>query len=103
MFIRFQYENKSLSAMQRKADREHGLCCYEFDGDPFEAREDDIISEFMEMSVDVGESGYIVIFDGKIRSLCPEGYKVYPTELIAVYKVRCSGRDENGYKKWEIE
>lgn len=86
IFTRFHLmRNISLKDMQKKADNEHGLCCY---------MGEKIDTDFLYATIDFDETGEVIIFIGKIRSLCPEGYKVYPTEIIDRIPIRCEGHQE---------
>lgn len=85
-------KNISLKAMQKKADKEYGLCCYEYKGD--------IDTEFMEMTVEEGEEGEVVIFQGEMWGLCPEGPKVFPTQIQERIKIKCERKGK--YKEFVV-
>jgi len=85
----------SLSEMQKKCKREKkGLCCYRYTPDS------DLSTPFMQMTAEEGEKGEVIIFQGEVWGLCPEGYTVYPTKIIRRISVICK-RDNRGYKIFE--
>lgn len=93
LYMRF-HDTKSvpLKSMQEKADKEFGLCCYRYNGD--------IDTEFMEMTVEEGEEGEVIIFEGEIWGLCPEGPKVYPIKIHERIQVKCERKGK--YKEFVV-
>ena len=76
-FIRMQYDfGITLKKMQQKAEKEFGLCCYRLED------KDKLYNEFIPQVCDEGEEIEIIIFEGEIWGLCPEGYKVMPSKII---------------------
>lgn len=94
-FLRYHEKSGiSLKEMQERCKREkRGLCCYRYTPD-FNF---DLSTPFMQMTAEGGEKGEVIIFQGEVWGLCPEGYTVYPTKIIKRIPVICK-RDNKGYK-----
>ena len=85
-------KNIELKDMIKKGEKEFGLCCYKYNGD--------IDTEFIEQVMEVGETGEVIIFTGEMWSLCAEGYKVVPSEILERIEVRCVQGEK--YKEIEV-
>jgi len=97
-FMRFQFEQDiSLKAMQQRCvNDKKGLCCYKYDYGF------DIDTPFMEQVIEPGETGEVIIFTGEVWGMCPEGYTVYPQEILERIKITCIHNPKTGYKKFKI-